>query len=138
MKRDTKTDLTPLPGRALDREFALELVSALAHAEEAEVAAAGEGKALIVEAAAVVADGEDDLLGFVGKLDIDAGGGGVLEGVGDGFEGNAEEVVLDGGGQLARFASDGDFDAGGGNGIEGSDRIAERGNQAVGAGARVA
>jgi hypothetical protein len=122
---------------AEDGELAVELVGAFAHAEEAEVAAGGGWEALGVEALAVVADGEGEVVGLEVEADLDAGGVGVLEGVGDGFEGDAEDVVLGGGGEVAGFALDVELDVGGGVGVEGGDGLAEGGDEAVGVGAEV-
>src|SRR5580658_10304966 len=79
---DLNEDFRALAGGADHRVMAAHFLRALAHVKQTEMAAVSDGGVGGVEADAIVADAEGNFAGLIIQLDGDAGGLGVLEGVG--------------------------------------------------------
>ncbi len=87
---DFHADFCALAGGADHGEVAAHFFRALAHVKQTEMAAVSDRGVGGVESDAIIVDTQGDFARFIVQLDGDAGGAGVLEGVGQSFLGDAE------------------------------------------------
>src|SRR5687768_14848296 len=108
--RHDRDDLGPGRRRGRDVQRAADLFGALSHRDQSVMAVRRALHAGIIETAAVVRDGQRDVVGPVVEADADARGGGVADGVGNRFLSDPQELLLDPGNPQRRRAVDVDVD----------------------------